>query len=192
MLKIFLGLETTGVNVRKHSIHQIAGFIEVDGEVVEKFDIKTRPHPKAEYEPIALTICKKTEAELKAYPEMAKAYRKLIRVLTKYVDKYNPKQKAFLIGFNISHFDSVFLRAWFEQNGDSFIDSWFWKSEIDVMSLAAQYLITRRENMPSFKLKRVAKELGIEIKEESLHDAFYDVELTRDIYRIVTGEDFEI
>ena len=58
--------------------------------------------------------------------------------------------------------------------------------------LASQYLLKRRASMPSFKLKRVAKELGIVVEEESLHDAYYDVKLTRQIYRIVTGLQVEI
>ena len=45
--------------------------------------------------------------------------------------------------------------------------------------------------MPSFKLKRVAKELGILVEEEKLHDAVYNVYLTREIYRIVTGLELE-
>jgi DNA polymerase-3 subunit epsilon len=192
MIKIFFDLETTGLNVKKHSVHQIAGLIEIDGGVVETFDIKTRPHLKAELDTQALKICNKTEAELLAYPEMNQAHFIFSRTLRKYIDKYNPKDKAFLIGFNASHFDCTFLRAWFEQNNDSFFDSWFWKSEIDVMSLAAQYLLARRVNMPSFKLKRVAMELGIEVNAGRLHDALYDVELTRGVYRIITGLEVEL
>ena len=192
MIKIFFDVETTGLNVKKHSIHQVAGLIEVDGKVVEKFDIKTRPHPKAELDPTALNICKKTGAELLAYQDMKTAHKELTTLLGNRINKFDRKDKAFLIGYNISYFDCTFLRAWFEQNNDNYYDSWFWKSEIDVMSLAAQYLILRRPDMPSFKLKRVAKELGLEVEEDSLHDAFYDVKLTRQIYRIVTGEEVEL
>ena len=46
-IKVFYDLETTGVDVKKHSIHQIAGLIEINDEVVEKFNIFSRPHPKA-------------------------------------------------------------------------------------------------------------------------------------------------
>ena len=46
--------------------------------------------------------------------------------------------------------------------------------------------------MPSFKQHRVARELGIEVDEDRLHDASYNVELTRGIYRIVTGLDIEL
>ena len=40
--------------------------------------------------------------------------------------------------------------------------------------------------MEDFKLKTVAKQLGIEIDESKLHDAEYDIYLTMEIHRIVT------
>ena len=61
------------------------------------------------------------------------------------------------------------------------------------MVLASQYLIgQRRKDMPSFKLHRVADELGLFVDKERLHDSMYDVYLTREIYRIVTGLEEEL
>jgi DNA polymerase-3 subunit epsilon len=191
MIKIFYDLETTGLDVKKHSIHQIAGYIEKDGEVVEKFDIKTRPHPKAKYEAAALVVCGKTEAELKQYPRMGQAHKALCAILDKYVKKMDKTDKAFLIGFNNRYFDDGFLTAWFEQCKNNFWASYFWMG-VDVQALALHYLQDRRAAMPSFKLKRVAMELGLEVDKEKLHDAFYDVELTYQIYRVVTGIEEEI
>ena len=191
MIKIFYDLETTGTDVKRHSIHQIAGYIEKNGIIDCKFDIKTRPHPKAKYEPAALEVCGKTEAELKKYPPMKTAHKEFTAILDKYIDKMDKADKAFLIGFNNRGFDDRFLTAWFEQCGNNFWPSYFWMG-LDVQCLALHYLQDRRTAMPSFKLKRVAKELGIHVDEESLHDAFYDVELTYQIYRIVTGIEEEI
>ena len=57
IIKIFYDVETTGENPNKHSIHQVAGLIEVDDQVVEEFNIHSRPHPKAAIEPEALKVC---------------------------------------------------------------------------------------------------------------------------------------
>lgn len=192
IVKVFYDLETTGTDVRKHSIHQIAGLIEINDKVVDKFNILSRPHPKALYDEGALKACRKTQDELMTYPEMNIAHKEFKAILGKYIDPFDNKQKAWNVGFNNRYFDDVFLRAWFKQNGDEFIGSWFWTDTLDTLVLASQYLINRRVNMPSFKLKRVAKELGIVVEESKLHDASYDVELTRAIYRIVTGLDIEI
>lgn len=191
-LKIFYDVETTGVKVNKHSIHQIAGFIEINDAVVEEFNIKSRPHPKAEYSEGAMEKCRVTQKQLEAYQSMGKAHDEFINILSKYIDKHNPKEKAFLVGYYNMSFDDIFLRAWFEQNGDFYMNSYFWPGSIDCSALASQYLIDRRSSMPSFKLKRVAKTLGLEVEDEKLHDAFYDVKLTREIYRIVTGIEIEL
>src|SRR5680860_840233 len=118
MKKIFLDVETTGVDVRKHSIHQISALVEIDDEVVEEVNLFSRPHPKALYEPAALRICGKTEAELKAYPPMGQAHREFTAVLAKYVDKFVSNDKFHVAGFNNRAFDDPFMRVWFEQNGD--------------------------------------------------------------------------
>ena len=192
IVKVFYDLETTGTDVRKHSIHQIAGLIEVNNEVVEKFNIFSQPHPKALIDEGALRACRKTQEELLSYPNMKDAHKEFKAILGKYINPFDPRQKAWCVGFNNRYFDDVFLRAWFKQNGDEFIGSWFWVDTLDTLVLASQYLINRRVNMPSFKLHRVARELGIVVEEERLHDASYDVQLTRSIYRIVTGLDIEL
>lgn len=119
-------------------------------------------------------------------------YRRFTSMLAKYVDKYNPKDKIYLCGFNSADFDNRFLRAWFKQNGDNYFGSLFYGEDLDVRIMAAQYLLKRRANMPNFKLMSVAGELGIDVDESRLHDALYDIELTRACYRIVTGLDFEL
>ena len=192
LTRVYIDVETTGLNPRLHSVHQIAGIIEVNDIVIEEFDLKVRPHPKAQYDQQALDTCRVTEEELRAYPEMAFIYTTLIKMLGKYVDRYNPKDKAFAVGYNNRAFDDIFLRTWFEQNSDTFINSWFWANTLDCLVLATEYLLARRVNMSSFKLQRVAKELGILVDEDKLHNASYDVYLTREIYRIVTNREIEI
>ena len=192
VVKVFYDLETTGTDVKKHSVHQIAGMVEVNGRIRERFNIFSRPHPKAVIEKEAMAVCKKSAEEILAYQPMQSAHKELKGVLGGFIDPYNPKEKAWLVGYNNRAFDDLFLRAWFEQNGDTYIGSWFWTDTLDVLVLASEYLIDRRAGMPSFKQQRVAKEIGIVVDETRLHDAYYDVELTRAIYRIVTGIDIEI
>ena len=192
IIKIFYDLETTGTNVKLHGIHQISGQIEINDIVVEKFNFKVQPNPKAIIEDEAMTVCGVTAETILAYPEMKVVYRQFIQLLGKYIDRYDPKSKSWLVGFNNRKFDDVFLRAWFEQNEDKFFGSWFWSESLDVMVLSCQYLLNRRINMPSFKLKRVALELGIVVDETRLHDGEYDVHLTREIYRVVTCLEIEM
>lgn len=192
VIKMFFDLETTGVDVRRHGIHQISGCFETNGEVVEQFNIHVQPNPKAVIEPDAMAICGVTEQQIMAYPPMKPVYHDFVAMLGKYVKRYDKVDKIWLVGYNNRSFDDNFLRQWFVQNDDTFFGAWFWTDSLDVLVLASQYLIDRRKGMPNFKLATVAKELGIGVDESRLHDALYDIELTRAVYRIVTGIDFEL
>ena len=190
--KFFYDLETTGVDPRRNGIHQIAGCIEIDGEIVESFNFKVAPNPKAVNEEEALKVGGVTLEQIQGYPEMGQVFRKFKVLLSKYCDPYDKSDKMYLVGFNNAHFDDNFLRAWFAQNGDSYFGSWFHAGSLDVMVLASQYLIERRHTMPNFKLMSVAREVGISIDASKLHDANYDILITRAVYNIVSGIDFEL
>ena len=115
-----------------------------------------------------------------------KEYNQLIKLLSKYIDKYDKTDKFFLAGYNNASFDNHFLKAFFVQNGDNYFYSWFWVNSIDVMVLASQYLMAERSKMKDFKQETVAKALGIPIESVKLHDATYDIELTKAIWDIIT------
>lgn len=107
------------------------------------------------------------------------------KMLGKYVDKYDKQDKFFLVGYNNASFDNQFLRGFFSQNGDNYFGSWFWSNSIDVMVLASHHLASRRHEMENFKLATVAKFMGINVDDEALHDAFYDIYLTKEVYKMI-------
>lgn len=186
MKLFFFDLETTGVMHWRNGIHQISGCIEIDGKVKETFDFKVCPNEKCTIEEEALKVSGLTKEVVLSYPHMKEVYSAIIAMLSKYVDKFDKKDKFFLVGYNNASFDNQFIRAFFVQNFDNYFGSWFWSNSIDVMVLAAEYLKDRRHEMADFKLKTVASFLGIEVDESKLHDAIYDINLTREIYYIVT------
>jgi DNA polymerase-3 subunit epsilon len=183
---LFFDLETTGVFPGKHGIHQISGEIVIYGETKEQFNFKVRPNPKAVIEQEALEVAGVTREQILAYPPMEEVYSKFVSMLGKYVDKFNKTDKFFLAGYNNASFDNQFLRGFFMQNGDNYFGSWFWSNSLDVMVLATYYLLDRRSKMENFRLATVAREMGIDIENEKLHDAFYDLYLTKSIYDKVT------
>lgn len=186
MKLLFFDLETTGLNPAKNGVHQISGEIIIDGISKEKFDFKVQPNPKCIIEQEALDVAKVTKEQILAYPPMIDVYVKLTKMLAKYVDKFSKADKFFLIGYNNASFDNQFLRGFFLQNGDQYFGSWFWSNSLDVMVLASQHLLEERTKMENFKLATVAKQIGINVDETKLHDAGYDISLTRAIYEYVT------
>lgn len=185
MKLLFFDLETTGTNPGKNGIHQISGSIVIDGKVCENFDFHVQPNPRAVIEDEALNVAGVTREQILAYPAMGTVYSQLVAMLGKYVDKFNKKDKFFLVGYNNAAFDNQFLRGFFLQNGDKYFGSWFWSNSIDVMVLASAHLAERRPEMENFKLSTVAKFLGVSVADDSLHNAMYDIELTRAIYDLV-------
>lgn len=189
--KLFYDTETTGLDPKKSSIIQLSGVMEINGRIVEEFDFKLRPHPKAVIEPEALTVNGKTMDEIMAYNLFEVGHKDFVSLLDRHIDRFDKRDKAYLVGYNNRKFDDEFLRMLFTLSGDNYFGSWFWPDSLDVMVLASQYLIGRRPFMPSFQLERVAIELGIIPKKSSLHDSKYDSQLTREIYQIVTGLEVE-
>lgn len=182
MKKLFYDLETTGLHPCQNGIHQISGCIEIDGDVKEWFNFKVKPFDSDLIDDKALETSRVTKEQIMEYESANQVYIKFLGVLNKYVDKFNKKDKFFLIGYNNSKFDDQFLRSWFGKLNDKYFGSWFWPNTVDVMSLASNYLMSVRENMENFKLMTVSKQLGFSVDETKLHDALYDIELTRNIY----------
>lgn len=185
-MKIFLyDLETTGVNHWRHGIHQISGMIILENEIKETFNFKVQPNPNAKIEKEALEIGNVTLEQIMSYPSMNVVYRQINDMLSKYVNKFNKHDKFHLMGYNINSFDNHFFRAFFVQNNDNYFGSWFWSDSIDVMVLATNKLKGERHKMENFKQSTVAKYMGIEVEDDKLHDAMYDVELCYKIYQSI-------
>ena len=121
---------------------------------------------------------------------MREVYVKFVNMLSKYVDKFDKKDKFFLGGYNNASFDNHFLKAFFVQNGDHYFYSWFWVNSIDVMVLSTQHLMRKRHEMTDFKQETVARALGIQIDSAKLHDASYDIQLTKEIYNRISSLSF--
>ena len=182
---VFFDLETTGTLPNRHGIHQISGEIVIDGETKEKFNFNVCPNPRAEILDEALKIAGVTKEQILAYPEMSVVFKQFTDMLGRYVNKYDKKDKYYRAGFNNSAFDNPFLRGWFLQNGDNYFGSWFWSNSFDLMILATPHLAHKQPDMENFKLATVARHLGIEVIEEKLHDASYDIALTKAIYDVI-------
>ena len=144
------------------------------------------PRYSTKFEDEALAVADVTREQIAKYPAMGTVYRQFVAMLGKYVDKYNSKDKFFLVGYNNAAFDNQFLHGFFLQNNDKFFGSWFWANSMDVMVLATVYLANKRTEMENFKLSTVAATLGVQVDGDSLHNAMYDIELTKAVFDIVT------
>ncbi len=189
---LFYDLETVGTDYWRHSIHQLSGAIVIDGEVKERFDLKIRPHESSIVDDTALKVCNVTLEEIRAYPHRTEQFEAFLAIIKRYIDPYDPTDKFFLAGYNNSGFDDKFLRTWFTLENNDYFGTWFWSNPIDVFVMAGQYLLPVRHLMPSFKLSRVSKYLGIDVQDDLLHNSQYDITLTMRIYDIVKGHQIQV
>lgn len=70
MIKIFYDVETTGINYKLCSIHELAMIIEVDGKIDDVFRFNMQPHPKALIEQSALNVCGVSLEQIQGYPAL--------------------------------------------------------------------------------------------------------------------------
>lgn len=184
----FYDLETTGTNPGRNGIHQISGEIVIDGKSLETFDFKVQPNPKAQIEDAALAVGGVTREQIMAYPPMGQVYTQIVAMLAKYVNKYDKTDKFHLVGYNNRGFDDNFFRGFFLQNGDNYFGSWFWADSIDVLVLASTFLADRRAELPNFKLATVADFLGIDTTAGKLHDASFDIYVTKAVFDFIMSK----
>lgn len=186
MSKIFYyDLETTGTDYKENGIHQISAILEVDGEIKKELNLFCAPYEGCKTTKEALEVGGVTIEQLNAYPPEIEAYRSLQKELNQHCDKFDSQDKFFLCGFNNVSFDNNFLRKLWERQGDNYFGSFFWANSLDVMILASLFLKDTRHKMDNFKLSTVAKALGVIVNESKLHDAFYDLYLTREIMNLI-------
>lgn len=187
MLEIYLDVETTGLDAQKNGIWQLAYIIFKDEEEVLTENRKIAPMPDEVLDPKALSFNRLTEEVVRGFDNPQHCYLDTVDVLDRYIDRYNKQDKAFMYGYNV-RFDMEFLRAFFEKNGNKFIGSYFWFPPIDVMNVAADFLKMERSKLINFKQETVARWLGLKVDDQRLHDALYDIELTKQIYDYISSK----
>ncbi len=193
MKTIFLDVETTGLDTIRCGMFQLAGIIDVDGETKEEFDIKCGLFQDDLVEEKSFEKTGLCLKEISKYPNPTTAFKTFINILSRYVDRYDRKDKFTAIGY-FSEFDAQVLRSWFKKNKNDFFGSWFSHPFIDCSQLVAYTYQQDRNMFPNFKLQTVAYMLGITENEnaDDFHDALFDIRVTRSIYykinSMLTGE----
>lgn len=178
---IYFDVETSGVDDKKNGILQLAGIVECAGEETEAFSFFMKPFKDQIVEDGALKANGFTRSQIESFADPYECYTKFIRILKRYVDRFDRSDKFTLIGYN-SRFDDGFLREWFKRCHDKYYGSYFFWPAIDVSNMVAVKYRKTRGQFPDFKLMTVAKTLKIEVDENKAHNAEYDTLVTKAVY----------
>lgn len=186
--RIYIDVETTGLYSNSCGIVQIGGIIEIDGKVAETFDLRPQPFLDDDIYDDALKVTGLTKEEIwdpDKYEPPETVHKTLTGIMSKYIDRFNKKDKFHLLGYNVLAFDIPFMRAWFKKCGDKYFGSWFFHPPLDVMVIAAYMLQAKRHTVPNFQLSTVASALNLPWEDDKAHDAMYDIEITRWIMQVL-------
>lgn len=184
---LFYDVETTGLNANANGIHQLT-CIAVTENGTDTFNSRILPFDGCIIDDKALEISGTTEMDLMSFPDEKTVFGKFDEWLLKHVIKYDKHDKFHLIGYNNRSFDDQFFRNWWNRHDPKYFGSFFWNNTVDVMVLASDFCMSDRHNMVNFKLHTVAQWFGIKIDESQLHNALYDVQLTKMIYDAIQFE----
>jgi DNA polymerase-3 subunit epsilon len=189
--KLYVDIESTGTDPKRHGIIQWSAILLVNGRKVDEIDMKMQPFKEDELDDGALkhnhTSALEVFAEDRYKPLIA--YERLMEFFGKHCNKYDRLDKFFWVGYRAS-FDSDFTREFFDKIGDRFLGSWFWTPPLDCMGLAAYLLQKNRYKLRDFKLRSVFEYLrpdmigvyqDLEEKGQAWHNAMFDIERTLDI-----------
>jgi len=124
MKLFYFDVETTGLSAAKCAIHQLSAIIEINGKIEDEININIKPFEGALIQDSALAVSSVTKEQIMAYElDYQSAFAKLRKLLNEYVDRYNKKDKFFLVGYNSASFDNHFLRALWLRNSDKYFGS---------------------------------------------------------------------
>jgi DNA polymerase-3 subunit epsilon len=179
-----LDTETTGLDPTRHCLWSIALRLRT-ADVDESFVRTCRPFDGADFDDKALEVGGVSWAELATYDDPHVVSADLLDLLSSLVDPFDKQDKFHIVAYN-ARFDYDFLRAWWEtchSGSKNYFGSYFHFPPLDVMNLAALHLLPIRHTLPNFKQHTVARALGIDVDDEQLHDAAYDLELTAQLFK---------
>ncbi|MDE2105673.1 MAG: 3'-5' exonuclease [Patescibacteria group bacterium] len=184
MKVLYIDTETTGTDHRTHDVIQVAGLIEIDGQVRDEFMFRCQPFDFAAVDPKALEVNGTTKEALATYPEPDIAYSAMTAIWAKYVSKFNRADKFTPAGYNVG-FDLDFLASFFVKNGDNYFGSWQNWRAIDPLAMVRILQHKGLIDLPDHRLGTLCAHFGIPLK---AHDALADIRATRELLLLLERE----
>lgn len=183
---LYLDEETTGTDPIKNDVIQLAAIVEINGKIMERFNMRCQPWDYGTIEQQALEVNGLTVEKLRTFPEPIELYQAFTRMIGKYIDKYDRMDKFTPAGQNVP-FDTGFLKCFFEKCGDKYYGSWMNWRHIDLLPVVRFMRYAGKINLENDKLETIAGHFGITF---DAHDAMADIETTRQLIHMIKDKYF--
>lgn len=171
--------ETTGLDPEKNDVITLSVMIEINGKIDKSINLKIQPHSWENIDDEALKVNGITREEMKTFDPPDIALDKLLTFFSKYVNKFDKKDKFYFAGYNVKKFDIPFLEQFFIKCGDDYFWSWFQPQKLDVFdAIHFFYMAGYFRDCENLKLSTIANKMDIPL---NAHDAKSDIMATRAI-----------
>lgn len=184
---LFIDTLTTGLNSDRCAIYRLGGIICEENvkslKEIKAFDLLMRPFHGARIIDESLAVGGMTRSRMIYFPDEKKVFEEFMSIISSVIDIRNPKDKLYIVGLHASSFDVPFLKAWFNRNGNTHFRDCFYVQTLDLMSLAAFYLMGQRTAMANFYMDNMAKALNVEVFKDEEHSNISTVRTGIQVYR---------
>lgn len=186
--KIFLfDVETTGLDPSRNAIVQLSARWVIDDEPLQVLNLLIAPHEGAVIDDAALKVHGMSRKEINAFTPPETAHRMITDFMCLHIDKYDPEDKAYPMGFNVA-FDIAFLSCFFERMDDKYIGSFLARNRaLDPLYLGRiLHYHGWFPDIANMKLETLYKALyGTTLQQA--HDALADLNATWRIWKTLCG-----
>jgi len=177
--RLYLDVETTGLDAEACGLTQMACVLEIDGKEVMSANFDIRPFEGAEVTKKALEVTGKSYDEVMNYPREEVQFKIFLEMLKTYIDPMTYGDDFTLIAYN-AEFDQNFMIAWFDRMGKKY-SNYINYRKVDPHAFLRILHVEGLANLSSYKLLDVYKAIFDE--EFDAHDADADIKATIRVHK---------
>ncbi len=181
--KLYLDVETTGLDPKKCGLTQLACVLEIDGDEVMSANFNVKPFEGADIQKRALEVQGKTYDEVMGYQDESQVFVRFTEMLRVYIDPMVYGDDFTLIAYN-AEFDQAFLQALFERQGRKYSNYVNYR-KVDPLAFLRILHAEGLANQSSYKLADAYKAMFGETFKA--HDADADIKATIRVYKYLVA-----
>lgn len=193
---LFLDTETTGLNIEKAEIIQIAAIAYSNKEWAGTINLSTQPFSYDRISMEALSVNKITLDELKTFDDPVTSFKKFLHALTQIRNRISPDAKFIALAHNAA-FDKKFVKKWWKDCSEACdievpeMNTLFFEEWVDTLVIARELHSRRILKSKNVKLETLADHYSIRFDGRGAHDALSDTKMLHSVYTKMESQAYD-
>jgi DNA polymerase-3 subunit epsilon len=187
---LWVDTETTGTDPKVHGIVQIAAMVEIEGEIVDNFNVLIQPVKGKLINKEALDVHGYTIDDIRTFTKPQEAFNQFYLFLARNnPEPIKAKTNRYIMGGKNMKFDCDFLSQWFFDITGGPYKYWDYCQfkGFDISSVLDAMVFAGILPLKDTTLGTVCEHFGIPLK---AHDAMSDIMATRELTHLIYGRLF--